>query len=267
MVKINKPEDKPIIPYSQQSRTGECKLLNATARVKTQYEDNTSVFNRSWRPDHSIYGHDIIKEELKKNVQHQKCCYCEKEILSNYTVEHYRPSGGYQEELNGTVIKPGYYWLAYEWSNLFYACNDCNRRKNAFFPIDAASTRAGNHIDDELCATEIPLLVDLVNEDPEEFIEFIELEPFGTTKNRERGEITIQAVGLRHRDMFDERISHWNKILKYKQITQKRIERLEGEAREEEINWYNNYLDEKCDPRLPFSRLIACNRVYFELEL
>ncbi len=71
---------------------------------------------------------------------HQKCAYCECVITANQPgdVEHYRPKGRIRE-LPGKVVKvrihgediehPGYWWLAYDWSNLLPSCIDCNRRR------------------------------------------------------------------------------------------------------------------------------------------
>lgn len=105
-----------------------------------------------------IYGHPAVKEALK-SAQHHKCCYCEARFDANYggDVEHYRPKGAVGA--GKTKIVPGYYWLAYVWSNLFYACADCNQyRKRAAFPLADEARRARSHHDDE--ALESPLILD-----------------------------------------------------------------------------------------------------------
>src|SRR5262245_40081226 len=68
-----------------------------------------------------------------------KCAYCETDIESNQPgdVEHFRPKGRVVDEefepirINhpkwGEMDHPGYFWLAYEWDNLFPSCIDCNR--------------------------------------------------------------------------------------------------------------------------------------------
>jgi hypothetical protein len=59
--------------------------------------------------------YDIVKSDLAA-MQYNKCCYCEKrEEQAKYRdVEHYRP-------------KSTYWWLAWTWENLLFACVDCNR--------------------------------------------------------------------------------------------------------------------------------------------
>lgn len=51
-------------------------------------------------------------------------------------VEHFRPKGGWRQSPGQPIEQPGYYWLAYEWSNLFLACGPCNsRHKRNLFPL------------------------------------------------------------------------------------------------------------------------------------
>ena len=77
--------------------------------------------------DAKIYGHPQVKDQLKAE-QHDKCCFCEADFTANGygDVEHFRPKGGYQQTEKGKISKPGYYWLAYEWQNLFFSCQICN---------------------------------------------------------------------------------------------------------------------------------------------
>lgn len=269
MIQIPKPINGPTISYDM-GYIGQCKLINYTENVKQQYIiDNNKFTNpaRNWRPNHIIYGHQTVKKLLKKEIQKNKCCYCEKEILSSYEVEHYRPCAAYQQDYNGITFKPGYYWLSYTWSNLFYSCPSCNKSKGAYFPLEDSANRDVPHTVNLNCENEIPLLIDLVNENPRNFIVYDGLDPKGRPGNFDKGELMIKAVGLRNEDMYDERRSHWNKIFAYKNRTERTINRLTGNHRDDEIQDYNNYLDEKCNPEFPFSSLIADNRAHFELNI
>jgi hypothetical protein len=68
-----------------------------------------------------------------------KCAYCETVISSNQPgdVEHYRPKGRIRTKDGVVKVKigdkemehPGYWWLAYHWTNLLPSCIDCNRRR------------------------------------------------------------------------------------------------------------------------------------------
>ena len=95
-----------------------------TENMKLDYDNGKSTFSFSSR----IYGHKTVKETLK-NLQYHKCCFCEAKIthISHGDVEHFRPKGGFQTSLNERLTKPGYYWLAYDFSNLFLACQICNQ--------------------------------------------------------------------------------------------------------------------------------------------
>lgn len=75
-------------------------------------------------------GYDVVKDDLAA-MQHNKCCYCEKreEQPKFRDVEHYRP-------------KSIYWWLAWTWENLLFACVDCNREyKRDQFPLGDEAAR------------------------------------------------------------------------------------------------------------------------------
>ena len=64
-------------------------------------------------------------------------------------VEHYRPKAGYRQDAEDPLGRPGYYWLAYEWSNLLFCCQICNQRfKRNLFPLVDPARRAETHHDD-----------------------------------------------------------------------------------------------------------------------
>jgi hypothetical protein len=46
----------------------------------------------------------------------------------------FRPKGGWVQNDGDALTQPGYYWLAYEWSNLLISCQLCNQefKKNRF---------------------------------------------------------------------------------------------------------------------------------------
>lgn len=84
-------------------------------------------YNHALRADLAVYYHD-------------KCGYCE-QALGNvqgtenfYSIEHYRPKRG----------PHSYWWLGYEWTNIFPACQTCNNSKDRDFPLlDEALRRKG----------------------------------------------------------------------------------------------------------------------------
>lgn len=76
----------------------------------------------------SAYKDDALRDLLNDIFQF-KCAYCESYYGATQPVaiEHYRPKGAVI--VNGTQEKPGYYWLAADWDNLFPTCTDCNSRR------------------------------------------------------------------------------------------------------------------------------------------
>ena len=132
-----------------------------------------------------------------------KCAYCEGRILSTQPgdIEHYRPKGMVTHQ-NGKCVMvdanggkkvphPGYYWLAYEWSNLLYACIDCNRintkkhggktvGKGTRFPVEGKhATEPGGDVNER------PLLLNPMVDEPDEHLS-INKRGFITGKTRER---------------------------------------------------------------------------------
>ena len=91
------------------------------------FSDDPVSFLKAFKADPKIYGGSQVKKMLKR-AQHNKCCFCEKNQVDEYgAVEHFRPKSGYKIDKNQKKLtKPGYYWLAYEWTNLLFVCAACN---------------------------------------------------------------------------------------------------------------------------------------------
>lgn len=84
------------------------------------------------------YGPPEVRRALW-DMQHRKCCYCEKEIEDTHEdVEHYRPKAQ-ADRAPGSALDHGYWWLSFTWANLFYSCPQCNQppNKGIRFPLEA----------------------------------------------------------------------------------------------------------------------------------
>jgi len=130
--------------------------------------------------------------------QYEKCCFCESKFLetSHGDVEHFRPKGAYKILNAKSLTYPGYYWLAYDWSNLLFSCERCNRSyKRSSFPLQNETTRKPFHDHANLLANEDCLLVNPNLEDPAVFITFKEETPMPVAGNL-KGKKTIEAFGL-----------------------------------------------------------------------
>lgn len=196
MIQINKPARIP---------------EKLAVKGRTETEKNKTLFNefeeefrsgqRKFEFRKTIYGHESVKEQLKVS-QHDKCCFCERKA-ENFDVEHFRPKSAYQQKTGDRLSKPGYYWLAYEWDNLFCSCEKCNRSyKKNLFPLADNSRRARSH-DDNIHA-EKPLFIHPGRENPEMFIEFKGTKPRAIKGNR-RGWITIEKTGINRPFLNEDR--------------------------------------------------------------
>lgn len=190
------------------------KILLAKGRAKrakhcAEFDSDRNAFivgTRTFSFDSSIYGHGTVRDALN-TAQYDKCCFCESKIshthVSYGNVEHFRPKAGKQQIRRGKLERPGYYWLVYEWSNLFLVCDACNQQhKGNLFPLASPHRRAQSHRDDE--GVEDPLLIDPQRDDPEAHITFKQ-EVAVSVDGSLRGETTISVLGLNREKLLDRR--------------------------------------------------------------
>lgn len=145
--------------------------------------------------DSAIYGHATVKELLIK-LQHDKCCFCESFLthVSYGDVEHYRPKGGFHSRSKEKMQQPGYYWLAYDFENLFLSCQICNQKfKKNFFPLADESKRIRTHEHTEQLSEEDSLVLNPGKDNPALHIFFNREVPMGLT---DKGKMTILRTGL-----------------------------------------------------------------------
>lgn len=212
MIRIHKPKTPPkkLATDGKEKQKELCDLysqnpsLYETGTKRTKAEKKTiQKFNFA----SSIYGDTTVKQELSK-AQYQKCCFCESKVGSDGDVEHFRPKGAYKQELRQSLQYPGYYWLAYEWDNLYLSCTGCNQRyKQNLFPLQDTTKRATNHthsIDNEQ-----PLFIDMGKENPNDFIDFHSEFAYAINGNQ-RGKVAIKSLGLnsKERAIIEKRFEH-----------------------------------------------------------
>ncbi len=181
----------------------------------------------------SLYRDDELRKALER-LFHRKCAYCESRLgtVGPEDVEHYRPHGAVAERRG----HPGYYWLAYAWTNLYPACTYCNQRrrdrptwrepvtgpaagKATSFPLEDESRRAMAPGDD--LGQERPLLLDPCSPDadPEEHFRYDvrgSIHPLDPDDVRARA--TIHICHLRRRRLRDERARAIKTTLKLGQV-------------------------------------------------
>jgi uncharacterized protein (TIGR02646 family) len=139
---------------------------------------------------------DDVREALD-GLFHSKCAYCEQflppEVL---VVDHFRPHSG-AVDLDGSFSLDHYWWLTYEWQNLYPACAECAGMKGPRFPVAGERGSRPRAADRKRARSEPVddgLLLDPCLDDPEQHLVF--LEDGHVVSSTERGRITIEVLGL-----------------------------------------------------------------------
>jgi uncharacterized protein (TIGR02646 family) len=157
------------------------------------------------------YAHKTVRKNLN-SLYHYKCAYCESDTraTAEFRIDHYRPKNEVKEDSK----HPGYYWLAYEWSNLVPACEKCNNAKSSYFPLDPEGERVIAPVYDrkgnlacpataKFYQDEKPYILHPEIDEPEKHIIFL---PNGSVKKRtKRGEWTIKICNLNREELVLKR--------------------------------------------------------------
>ena len=164
----------------------------------------------------TIYSERTVKQALK-DMQHEKCSFCEGKFAAFCygDVEHYRPKAYSQQRRGGATTRPGYYWLAYTWSNLTVSCEPCNRkRKGNVFPLRDQARRATTSSG---IAGEDPLLLDPTGaKDPRAHIRFKANVPDWLT---DVGRCSIDLLALDRIELSGARAEHLSRVRMLDKVT------------------------------------------------
>ena len=198
MIEVHRPTTVPPVLLTR-GLAERRRICRAYLRASAKYDSGQKVFAL----DSSIYGHDEVKAALRA-AQHDKCAFCESQVthIAHGDIEHFRPKRGFTQRAADPLGRPGYYWLAYSWDNLLFACQLCNQRhKKNEFPLANPASRARCHRDD--VSVEQPMFINpLSGEDPAASLSFREEVPFHKNK---RGKETIRALGLKRTPLQEKR--------------------------------------------------------------
>ena len=165
-----------------------------------------------------VYKDSEIRQNLNRLFR-GKCAYCESHYIAEAPSisEHFRPKAMFVE-LDGKTYKPGYWWLAAEWENIYAVCIDCTRNKGNRFPI--AGKRADSPARGPDLESERALLLDPCVDDPEQYFVFSEegvvasrasdpavAAELGARRYRslDRGQMTIDILGLNRAGLVEAR--------------------------------------------------------------
>jgi uncharacterized protein (TIGR02646 family) len=192
------------------------KVKLAMAKIIKKVADKKPLFSKDfpdyWRTD----------EGTRKKIweySYRKCCYCERkrDLKRDADIDHFRPKTEIAED-----GKPGYWWLAYDWNNLFFSCKACNQTKSTKFPLISGKRVRVSTGDINL---EKPYLPHPADEDPEKLIEYIwdESSPIEQVRPRGkdhagRGDKTIKVLALDREELIIEQSRSLLPLMAYVEI-------------------------------------------------
>ena len=206
------------------------------------------------------YRHDQVRMALEC-LFHRKCAYCEAHYVDLvWNVEHFRPKGA----VAGRPDHPGYYWLAYDWNNLYLACVFCNqqrkdpptwgelgagpsRGKLDQFPVADEASRAmcpSDDLDDEL-----RLLLDPCFDEPELFLSYASNGEIHATKGNGFGKTTIRVCHLHRRRLRIARREKIERVLDLLAL----LESAHRRGTPAVIAKCQRLVADECEPRSPFA--------------
>jgi uncharacterized protein (TIGR02646 family) len=204
MIRVRKSRNVPAVLSQQGKKTAE--------EICQRYETESADFDsglKKFRAKRSIYAHSLVKKQLQTE-QHDKCCFCEADFTATGygDVEHFRPKGGYQITPEGKLNRPGYYWLTYDWENLFFSCQICNQRyKKNYFPIEDEAVRAKNHVAN--VTLEEPAIINPSLDNPDQHLQF---RGHVLTHKTLKGENSIKGFGLNRKKIKETRKDYFDKV-------------------------------------------------------
>jgi hypothetical protein len=178
----------------------------------------------------SIYG--ALKESVYIERTGQfagKCAFCEEIIYSSQhgDIEHFRPKAGVKDLDNKPIVgpdgkpHPGYFWLAYDFTNFLPSCQLCNQPSSGrsdgnrigkwnAFPLVDGTPRAMKPGEEAL---EQPLLINPTIDDPSLHLGFHDKSGVVFPVNGSlRGTACVEIFGLNNRDLPRRRLQKYSTI-------------------------------------------------------
>ncbi len=144
-------------------------------------------------------------EEILTQEFHHKCAYCEQSFqhskISKFN-SRFRPNN-FAMDMKGEVdAADHYFWLMYEWKNIYLSCTECSNHKSNYFPVEknrATLKTKYNQLDKK----EKRLIIDPAVDDPEKHFYYTEN---GSIESRTiEGNNSIEIFKLNRRRLITAR--------------------------------------------------------------
>lgn len=148
-----------------------------------------------------LFAEATVVGELGR-IAAERCMFCSRPAGEALQPHRFRPP---QDAVagDGSTSRRHYWWLAYEWQNVYLACSDCHFAQGSKFPVANKRVRVGAK--NRLNERERPLLVDPFEDDPEEI--FVYLDSGEVVATDGRGQVTIETFDLNRPALRGERQS------------------------------------------------------------
>lgn len=159
--------------------------------------------------DLSLLSHAALRAAVLQLFD-GKCAYCESPLTAGeFDVDRFRPPRDAMD-MSGRIADPDlYWWLAYDWENLYAACPACASAKATRFPV--RGKRAAAEARGAELAEEHRLVLDPCVDEPEDELRF---SADGTVAGvTERGAVSVDVFALNRRDLVSARRSSAEKLL------------------------------------------------------
>lgn len=187
------------------------KVFN-TKRVKEKQQKVLQFYSRPLherrqdRFEDEHYHSLSIRNDVQKKFNGH-CAFCDR-VFDNDKVEmvihSFRPQQAAQDEKSNEHLDY-YYWLIYEWENIYPLCQDCHSYKWSFFPVKRG-TRAKIEMPlNEIYKYEKPKILDPCQTDPEDVLYYNDKgEIFGRTPE---AKLTISRLRLNRAELKEGRVA------------------------------------------------------------
>lgn len=187
-------------------RPAEPEVLTADKARLTEETAHAWRQKRSRGPETDALLHTPEILDSLLGMTNGTCAYCERPLEAqgpdSAVVTHHRPTWGAVGS-DGDVALQAYWWLSYEWDNLYPACADCVRSRGTRFPVAGARATGPDGLPDEQ-----PLLLDPLLDDPDEHLRY---QADGTISAlTERGRVTCDILALNRDSLIKARLAALN---------------------------------------------------------
>lgn len=133
-----------------------------------------------------------------------KCAYCESKInlSKNYNdfINRFRPTKNAKGLGNKETDLDHYWWLSYEWNNIYLCCPECNRFKSTWFPLDGKRSKPETNYN-ETIKQETNLIIDPCNDNIEQHLNY-DFHTGTITPLSKKGQVTIQILNLNRKTLL-----------------------------------------------------------------